>query len=58
MLSADNKKLLHDLRNSAYGRALKELLDDKYAILGDITTIENDNNLMVETKINIYDIIE
>ena len=49
MITPEHKQLLHDLKNTSYGRALSAYLEEKYAEIGDITTIPNDENVAVET---------
>lgn len=49
MLTNEHKQLFNDLKNVSYGKALRAYLDEKYAEIGDITTIPSDENLAVET---------
>jgi len=49
MLTQEHKQLLHDLKNTSYGRALTVYLEEKFTEIGDITSIPNDGNLAAET---------
>ena len=49
MITQEHKQLLHDLKNTSYGRALQTYLEEKYTEIGDITSIPNDANIAEET---------